>query len=203
MPSTSTPWRWLHRHDRPRLGLRLGRLIAAGNKYSAALITADGDIRLMVRETYKRIIMSREGELPGRNAATGVRGYTRRGLLREDDELAFGDDGDDLGDDTDEADGWARRRRRWRAGWVTTIEPEDESFDWLLRLRVLSRNRSHRRNDSPAARRCDALLPVTARNLVKRYGSFTAVDGVSFDIREGECFGMLGPNGAGRARRSR
>ena len=39
---------------------------------------------------------------------------------------------------------------------------------------------------------------VTARNLVKTYGDFTAVDGISFDIEEGECFGFLGPNGAGK-----
>ena len=35
-------------------------------------------------------------------------------------------------------------------------------------------------------------------SLVKRFGSLTAVDGVSFDIREGICFGLLGPNGAGK-----
>ena len=34
--------------------------------------------------------------------------------------------------------------------------------------------------------------------LVKRYGDFTAVDGISFDVREGEFFGLLGPNGAGK-----
>jgi lipooligosaccharide transport system ATP-binding protein len=39
---------------------------------------------------------------------------------------------------------------------------------------------------------------VTARDLVKKYGDFTAVDGISFDIEEGECFGFLGPNGAGK-----
>src|SRR5437762_7776875 len=42
----------------------------------------------------------------------------------------------------------------------------------------------------------DAVLAVDA--LVKRYGSFTAVDGVSFSIRRGECFALLGPNGAGK-----
>jgi lipooligosaccharide transport system ATP-binding protein len=39
---------------------------------------------------------------------------------------------------------------------------------------------------------------VEARHLVKRYGSFTAVDGVSFEVAPGECFGFLGPNGAGK-----
>jgi ABC-2 type transport system ATP-binding protein len=34
--------------------------------------------------------------------------------------------------------------------------------------------------------------------LVKRFGSLTAVDGVNFEIREGSCFGLLGPNGAGK-----
>ena len=34
--------------------------------------------------------------------------------------------------------------------------------------------------------------------LVKRFGSLTAVNGVSFEIREGSCFGLLGPNGAGK-----
>jgi len=39
---------------------------------------------------------------------------------------------------------------------------------------------------------------IKADNLVKKFGDFTAVDGISFDILEGECFGFLGPNGAGK-----
>ena len=39
---------------------------------------------------------------------------------------------------------------------------------------------------------------VVARGLRKRYGDIVAVDGVDFDVEEGECFGFLGPNGAGK-----
>jgi ABC-2 type transport system ATP-binding protein len=39
---------------------------------------------------------------------------------------------------------------------------------------------------------------LEVNNLVKKYGDFTAVNGVSFDIKEGEVFSLLGPNGAGK-----
>ncbi len=40
---------------------------------------------------------------------------------------------------------------------------------------------------------------IIAENLVKRYGDFTAVNGVSFKVDSGEVFGFLGPNGAGKS----
>jgi lipooligosaccharide transport system ATP-binding protein len=40
---------------------------------------------------------------------------------------------------------------------------------------------------------------VRARGLTKRFGSFTAVDGINFDLFRGEAFGFLGPNGAGKS----
>ena len=39
---------------------------------------------------------------------------------------------------------------------------------------------------------------IRVENLVKRYGDFTAVNGISFDLKVGECVGLLGPNGAGK-----
>lgn len=39
---------------------------------------------------------------------------------------------------------------------------------------------------------------ISVRNLVKKYGDFTAVKGISFDVQQGEIFGLLGPNGAGK-----
>jgi lipooligosaccharide transport system ATP-binding protein len=39
---------------------------------------------------------------------------------------------------------------------------------------------------------------VTAKGLIKNYGSLTAVDNIDFAIERGECFGFLGPNGAGK-----
>jgi lipooligosaccharide transport system ATP-binding protein len=40
---------------------------------------------------------------------------------------------------------------------------------------------------------------VRARGLTKRFGNFTAVDGIDFDLFRGEAFGFLGPNGAGKS----
>ncbi len=40
---------------------------------------------------------------------------------------------------------------------------------------------------------------VEARELVKRFGSLTAVDGISFSVERGEVVGFLGPNGAGKS----
>jgi ABC-2 type transport system ATP-binding protein len=40
---------------------------------------------------------------------------------------------------------------------------------------------------------------IIADNLVKQYGDFTAVDGISFRVESGEIFGFLGPNGAGKS----
>src|ERR671919_1838584 len=40
---------------------------------------------------------------------------------------------------------------------------------------------------------------IQAQGLVKRFGQFTAVDGIDVQVRAGEAFGFLGPNGAGKS----
>ena len=40
---------------------------------------------------------------------------------------------------------------------------------------------------------------ISVKNLVKNYGKFEAVKGISFDVFKGEIFGLLGPNGAGKS----
>lgn len=52
-----------------------------------------------------------------------------------------------------------------------------------------------KRENPPSA---DAERMIVASELVKQFGSFTAVNKVSFEVREGEIFGLLGANGAGK-----
>jgi ABC-2 type transport system ATP-binding protein len=43
------------------------------------------------------------------------------------------------------------------------------------------------------------MAAIDVRNIVKKFGDFTAVNGLSFSVEEGEIFGLLGPNGAGKS----
>jgi len=45
----------------------------------------------------------------------------------------------------------------------------------------------------------NAASAIEVEHIVKKYGEFTAVDDVSFSVKEGEIFGLLGPNGAGKS----
>jgi ABC-2 type transport system ATP-binding protein len=42
-------------------------------------------------------------------------------------------------------------------------------------------------------------VAISVKNLTKRYGDLTAVNDVSFNVKRGEIFAFLGPNGAGRS----
>lgn len=88
----------------PKIGLRMARMMAAGNLYAAALVSRSGEIRVMLRETFQHPTMAGRVSFP-QARTTDVRGYTRRGLLRGED-LEMGDDDDGYSDDDADDRGW-------------------------------------------------------------------------------------------------
>jgi ABC-2 type transport system ATP-binding protein len=52
---------------------------------------------------------------------------------------------------------------------------------------------------TPPATASEESYAIEVDHIVKKYGDFTAVDDVSFNVKEGEIFGLLGPNGAGKS----
>ncbi len=85
---------------------------------------------------------------------------------------------------------------------LQTDEPELEDVVVALLLKerhvqVEQPDRSENQNRSAGTVQFDGLA-VEARDLVRDFGSFRAVDRVSFEIKQGELFGLLGANGAGK-----
>ncbi len=76
----------------------------------------------------------------------------------------------------------------------------EDAFIWLLKKRLLNLGRgvkfkiiSHHKVAGPPDEDV-----IVVRNLKRRFGDFYAVDGISFSVKRGEVFGLLGANGAGK-----
>jgi ABC-2 type transport system ATP-binding protein len=80
----------------------------------------------------------------------------------------------------------------------TPVEPRfEDGFMVLLRGTAAHEAGVDIRLERPLAPAEEGAV-VEVRDLVKRFGDFTAVNHVSFEVRRGEIFGLLGPNGAGK-----
>src|SRR5206468_7936780 len=64
--------------------------------------------------------------------------------------------------------------------------------------RAPHRGRPGRRPGAGGGDRATEARVITLTGLTKRYGRFTAVDGIDLTVAKGELFGFLGPNGAGK-----
>jgi hypothetical protein len=111
----------------PRIGLRLSKMMTAGNQYSAAMVTTTGELKVMLRETFKHPSMIDKVSFPtGRTS--DIRAYTRKGLLRrdEEEEFEFGDD-EYVEEESDE--GWSETSDELDSGGGIDVDTDDEGFD--------------------------------------------------------------------------
>ncbi len=76
---------------------------------------------------------------------------------------------------------------RFEDYFIATLKTDDGNVDLHNRITLQKKERSLSGQDV-----------ITANNLIRRFGDFCAVDHVSFRVRSGEIFGLLGANGAGK-----
>jgi ABC-2 type transport system ATP-binding protein len=85
----------------------------------------------------------------------------------------------------------------YRVGWVAPSL--EDVFVTLLGGGDRGKGEALQVPQRAAATRHDGPPAVQVSHLTRRFGSFTAVDDISFAVRKGEIFGFLGPNGAGKS----
>ena len=113
----------------PKIGLRLSKMMTAGNQYTAAMVTTDKDMKVMLRETFKHPSMIDKVSFP-QGRSTDVRAYTRKGLLRRDDDEDYAEFGDDEVVEDESDDGWSETDSELDSGTPDIdVEQDDEGFD--------------------------------------------------------------------------
>jgi ABC-2 type transport system ATP-binding protein len=113
----------------------------------------------------------------------------------------FGDRLDLLVRDPDKVQKWVSEKLKSAGLSVDEMRVDEPTLDniFVARLRALSQKADTA--EFPAKqdhRNLRGQVAVGAKNLVKKFKAFTAVNNVSLDIRNGEVYGLLGANGAGK-----
>ena len=80
-----------------------------------------------------------------------------------------------------------------------SVAPRFEDAFMMLFAAVAGDGERQTHASQPAGERNRDETIVQVRDLVRKFGDFTAVDHVSFSVRKGEVYGLLGPNGAGKS----
>jgi len=81
---------------------------------------------------------------------------------------------------------------------TVAVKPHFEDGFMALLRRIDDRRGASAMSLQPQAGDPNGGAAVEVHDLVRRFGTFTAVDRISFEVRSGEIFGLLGPNGAGK-----
>lgn len=113
----------------PRVGLRLSKMMEAGNRYAAAMVTTSGEPKVILRETFRHPSMIDKVSFP-QGRSSDVRAYTRKGLLRRDDDDNYGEYGDDEVVEEENEEGWSETEGELDSGTPDiNVDRDDDGFD--------------------------------------------------------------------------